>query len=98
MLSKKPLFHGGTVAEVDEKKCVGCLTCVRTCPFHIPRIDEDRIGIGKLPGAAYIEPSQCHGCGTCTVECPANAIQLVNYRDDQVMVPENPILGSWLSL
>jgi heterodisulfide reductase subunit A-like polyferredoxin len=98
ILSKHPLYYGGSVAEVDAEECVGCLTCVRTCPFHIPKIDENRIGVGKLGGAAYIEPSQCHGCGTCTVECPANAIQLVNYRDDQVMVPEIPVLGSWLGV
>jgi heterodisulfide reductase subunit A len=98
ILSKQPYYFGGSVAEVDAEKCVGCLTCVRTCPFHIPKIDETLSGVGSLGGAAYIEPSQCHGCGTCTVECPANAIQLVNYRDEQVMVPEIPILGSWVGV
>lgn len=91
------LFLGGVVAEVDPEKCVGCLTCTRTCPFGIPQVIEadDRHGVGGLGGAAYIDPAQCQGCGTCTGECPANAIQLVNYRDAQIMLPEINGLGSW---
>jgi len=96
ILSKQTFHYGGTVAVVDAEKCVGCLTCARTCPFEIPKIDRSILGVGELGGAAYIEPALCHGCGTCTGECPANAIQLLNYTDQQVMVPENPILGSWI--
>jgi heterodisulfide reductase subunit A len=83
-------------AAVDQAKCVGCLTCVRTCPFHVPRIDSDVVGVGGIVGAAYIEPVLCTGCGTCTSECPANAIQLLHYHDDQIMVPDIPVLGQWL--
>jgi len=98
ILSKNPFYYGGCVAIVDTEKCVGCLTCVRTCPFHIPKVDEQLTGVGELGGAAFIEPTLCHGCGTCTVECPANAIQLTNYRDEQIMVPELPVLGSWVKI
>jgi heterodisulfide reductase subunit A2 len=98
ILSKKPFHFGGTVAVVDPEKCVGCLTCTRTCPFEIPCIKDEFTGVGKLGGAAYIEPTLCHGCGTCTAECPANAIQLQNYTDNQIMVPEFPVLGSWVEL
>ena len=75
-------YLGGVVAEVDPQKCVGCLTCTRTCPFEIPRVIQTtgRNGVGGIGGAAFIDPAQCQGCGTCTSECPANAIQLVNYR------------------
>jgi len=95
-LSKERLEVGGTIAIVDQSKCVGCLTCVRVCPFHIPKIDPRSIGVGAIVGAAYIEPSLCTGCGTCTSECPANAIQLRHYRDDQLVLAEEPILGQWL--
>jgi heterodisulfide reductase subunit A len=92
------LYLGGVVAEVDPTKCVGCLTCTRTCPFSIPQVIqlEGRTGVGKLGGAAYIDPAQCQGCGTCTGECPANAIQLVNYTDEQIMLPHIGGLGRWL--
>jgi heterodisulfide reductase subunit A len=98
ILSKKPFHFGGTVAEVDPEKCVGCLTCMRTCPFEIPRVKDEITGVGEIGGSAFIEPTLCHGCGTCTAECPANAIQLQNYKDNQIMIEEFPILGSWVEL
>jgi heterodisulfide reductase subunit A len=98
ILSKRPFHFGGTIAVVDPDKCVGCLTCTRTCPFEIPQVKKQFTGVGNLGGAAYIEPTLCHGCGTCTAECPANAIQLLNYTDEQIMVPEFPVLGSWVEL
>jgi len=65
------------VAKVDEDKCAACLTCVRVCPFKVPFINER--------GKAEINPVQCQGCGTCAGECPAKAIQLQNYKDDQIL-------------
>lgn len=82
-------------AVVDQQKCVGCLTCVRTCPYEIPKIDPVAVGVGTIVGAAFIEPTLCTGCGTCTSECPANAIQLLHYDDDQIVVPDMPTLGQW---
>ncbi len=97
LLSQGTMHLGGVVAEVDADKCVGCLTCTRTCPFSIPQIVEleGRNGVGGLGGAAYIDPAQCQGCGTCTGDCPANAIQLVNYTDDQILLKKIGGLGSW---
>ena len=98
LLSQGGSLHlGGVVAVVDPEKCVGCLTCTRTCPFGIPQViqQEGRSGVGKLGGAAFIDSAQCQGCGTCTSECPANAIQLVNYTDDQIMLRSIGGLGSW---
>jgi heterodisulfide reductase subunit A2 len=97
LLSQGTLHLGGVVAQVDPSKCVGCLTCTRTCPFEIPQVIqiEGRLGVGQLGGAAYIDPAQCQGCGTCTGECPANAIQLIHYNDDQMMLRSIGGLGSW---
>jgi heterodisulfide reductase subunit A len=92
ILAKQPLYIGGSVAIVDQTKCVGCLTCTRTCPFGIPHIQSEEIGVGDILGAAYIDPALCQGCGSCTGECPAKAIQLLNYTDEQ-MVAQG--LGAW---
>ena len=96
--SRESLFLGGVIAVVDPDKCVGCLTCTRSCPFAIPQVieKEGRAGVGNLGGAAYIDPALCQGCGTCTGECPANAIQLINYTDEQIMLREIGGLGKWL--
>jgi heterodisulfide reductase subunit A-like polyferredoxin len=92
VLTAPKLYIGGVVSVIDQEKCVGCLTCVRTCPFEIPKVRYEDIGVGKIRGAAYIDPAVCTGCGTCTAECPAKAIQLVSYQDEQIMgLP----LGAW---
>jgi heterodisulfide reductase subunit A len=91
ILSRPTLELGGVVAEIDPDKCVGCLTCARTCPFHIPQIRTDFHGVGGLGGAAWIDPARCQGCGTCTAECPARAIQLKHFTDAEVRVA----VGGW---
>ncbi|MDR7868500.1 MAG: FAD-dependent oxidoreductase [Sporomusaceae bacterium] len=77
ILSRDNLMAGGVVATVDQDKCAACLTCVRICPYSVPRIDAS--------WKAYIEPVQCHGCGSCAGECPNKAIQLQHYKDHQVL-------------
>ncbi len=91
VLSKDTMYLGGSVAVVDAAKCTGCLTCVRTCPFGIPQIRADLTSVGGLRGAAWIDPARCQGCGTCTAECPAKAIELLGYRDEQIMSG----VGAW---
>ncbi len=92
ILSKQPLYIGGSVAVVDQTKCVGCLTCTRSCPFGIPQIQPEQAGVGNIIGAAFIDPALCHGCGTCTAECPAKAIQLTTYTDEQILAQG---VGAW---
>jgi len=89
ILSKEQLSVGGIVAEVDPELCVGCLTCVRVCPYSVPQISADLAGVGGIIGAAYVNPAQCRGCGICAGECPAKAIQLAHYRDEQMEIKIN---------
>ncbi len=56
-----------------QDKCATCLTCLRACPYHVPRLDDT--GTIRLP------PDQCQACGICVDECPAKAIILRNPRD-----------------
>ncbi|UCF61904.1 MAG: 4Fe-4S binding protein, partial [Anaerolineaceae bacterium] len=84
ILSRETLSAGGAIAYVDPAACVGCLTCVRICPYGVPKIDPETIGVGGVVGTAYIEPAICQGCGCCIGECPAHAIELLHYRHHQV--------------
>jgi heterodisulfide reductase subunit A2 len=77
ILAKKALMVGGVVAVVDPGRCAACLTCVRTCPYGIPRVDEH--------AHAVIDPAQCHGCGACAAECPGKAITLKHFTDEQLI-------------
>jgi heterodisulfide reductase subunit A-like polyferredoxin len=77
VLSKPYLTVGGVVSVVDPDKCAACLTCVRSCPFHVPRINGN--------GVAEIEAAACQGCGICTGACPRKAITLQHYADEQIV-------------
>jgi heterodisulfide reductase subunit A-like polyferredoxin len=77
ILSKDHLEVGGVISEVEPGKCVACLTCVRTCPYYVPVIDEQ--------GVAKIDVATCRGCGICAAECPVKAIQLKHFTDKQIV-------------
>ncbi len=77
VLAKENLMVGGVVAAVETGRCAACLTCVRSCPYNIPQVDEH--------SHAVIDPAQCHGCGTCAAECPGKAITLKHFTDEQLI-------------
>jgi heterodisulfide reductase subunit A-like polyferredoxin len=79
VLAKDKIRVGGVVAVVDPNKCAVCLTCVRTCPYGVPKIKN---------GAAFIEVASCYGCGACVAECPGKAIRLQHFTDDQILAKE----------
>jgi heterodisulfide reductase subunit A-like polyferredoxin len=84
ILTQDSLLVGGVISQVNADACVGCLTCVRTCPYDVPIIKIDALGVGKIAGVAFIEPAKCHGCGICASECPAQAIELMHFRHAEV--------------
>jgi heterodisulfide reductase subunit A-like polyferredoxin len=93
ILTQKTMLTNARVAVVDPLKCVGCLTCVRICPYDVPKISNDYVGAGNILGAAFIETAICHGCGTCVSECPARAIQLMHYTDAQTLTKLDALFG-----
>jgi heterodisulfide reductase subunit A-like polyferredoxin len=76
ILAQAEMFVGGAVACVDPQKCVICLTCMRTCPYGVPRVDQ-------AEGVITIDPAACHGCGNCASACPRKAIEVMHHRDKQ---------------
>lgn len=64
------------VAVVEQGSCVGCLACVRSCPYRIPQMDDKH--------RSQIDPALCLGCGICAGVCPARAISFNHYTDAQL--------------
>jgi len=83
-LSQPEITLSVVTAKVDQEKCASCLICVRSCPYGVPRINED--------GVSEIDEALCRGCGICAAECPAKVIQLSWYEDDQVMSKVDALL------
>ncbi|MBE9580174.1 MAG: CoB--CoM heterodisulfide reductase iron-sulfur subunit A family protein [Proteobacteria bacterium] len=75
ILSKDAMYVGPS-SQVDPDLCAACMTCVRTCPYHVPFINED--------GVSQIDPARCKGCGMCAAECPAQAITVHHYTSEQI--------------
>lgn len=53
---------------IDQKKCIGCGTCIEMCPVNAISFNED--------GKAVINKDICIKCGTCEAVCPVNAIEI----------------------
>ncbi len=76
-VTEEQLIAKGKAAEVQRDLCVSCLTCVRVCPWEIPKIDEG--------GYADIDVEGCRACGICVAECPAQAIVLNESEDERLI-------------
>jgi heterodisulfide reductase subunit A-like polyferredoxin len=83
-ISQESLTLSSVTAEVMQENCASCLVCVRSCPYHVPVIND--------MGVSYIDPALCQGCGVCAAECPAKTIKLNWYEDNQLLSKVDALL------
>ena len=57
-----------TVARHDLSACIGCQTCVNTCPRDVFRYNDTM----KKSVIAY--PEECQTCGMCYLYCPTGSL------------------------
>lgn len=67
----------GYCARVDRSLCIGCGTCMETCPFKAINVD------GEDKTVVIFEA--CMGCGLCVDRCKQGAFSLV--RDERKGIP-----------
>jgi heterodisulfide reductase subunit A-like polyferredoxin len=84
-LAKDEIQLSAITAKVDVEHCVKCLTCVRSCPYGVPRFNVEA-------GEIQIDEAMCHGCGVCASVCPRQAIALSYFEDDQIMCKIDALL------
>jgi heterodisulfide reductase subunit A len=80
----------GPPAKVVESLCIGCGTCVESCPFQA-------IGMVSREGTlnlSAIDESLCKGCGNCVVVCPAKAIMMEPYTDQELVAQIDAALSA----
>lgn len=65
-------FAGGTKAEIQADKCIGCGRCAQACHFDAIHLDGPA---NDLVEKTYtVNPLACEGCGLCPRICPVDAI------------------------
>ncbi len=75
-----------TVANLNEKVCTGCRTCVDLCAYTAISFDEAR-------KTAFINEALCQGCGTCAAACPVAAISVQHYTPEEIFAQIEGVLG-----
>jgi NAD-dependent dihydropyrimidine dehydrogenase PreA subunit len=60
--------------------CIGCGTCVATCPMDVFRLDE------TASKSAILYPRDCQICHLCRLFCPVDAITITPDKGVQPMV------------
>jgi heterodisulfide reductase subunit A len=92
LLNRGEVTISPAIAQVDDKYCSACKTCLSVCPYTAITFDEAR-------NVATINDALCKGCGTCVAACPAGAITGKHFTDEQIIVqiegllmePERPL-------
>lgn len=83
VIEKEPL-----TAVVDPELCIGCMRCIKACPFGaLEATGPVKEGIVRVLEAA------CMGCGTCAAECNFSAIDMPYFTRAQIMAQVDAALA-----
>jgi heterodisulfide reductase subunit A len=77
VLSREEMWLPGTVAFINQDKCVGCGVCWTVCPYQAISQDDK--------GLAVVNEALCKGCGTCVASCRSGAPNLKGFSNQDVM-------------
>jgi len=84
VIEKEPL-----TAHLIPDLCVGCIRCVKVCPFNAI----EQIGLPGKGGTVKILEAACMGCGTCAAECAVQAIEMPYFTREQILAQVDAALA-----
>ncbi len=83
-IEKEPL-----TAQLIPDLCVGCMRCVKVCPFNAI----EQVGLPGKGGKVIIHEAACMGCGTCAAECNFHAIEMPYFTHQQILAQVDAALA-----
>ena len=86
LLNRGEVTISPTVANVDEKLCSACKTCLSVCPYQAITFNAEK-------NVATVNDALCKGCGTCVAACPAAAITGRHFSDEQIVAQIEGLCG-----
>ncbi len=81
VLARESIQVSPLVSRIDAEKCIGCGLCSEVCAFAAIELEAVE---GKGYRAKNISAS-CKGCGLCAASCPQHAIDMLHFRDEQII-------------
>ena len=104
ILSKEKMKISGSIAEIEENKCLGCGECRDTCIYDAIDVIETEIKFKAIRDSvdpsisltrykSRVVPSVCKGCGACVGVCPVGAISLKHFTNQQLIAMIESYLG-----
>lgn len=85
LLDHEARFTREPPAQIDQSRCVHCLTCVRVCPHGAVT--------ARSASTPLISATACEQCGACVAACPGRAITLT---PQATVPPDEPAGGTVL--
>ena len=61
------------IESINTEECIGCGTCVNTCPMDVLRMDP-KTGKSKI-----VYPDECQICRLCANYCPVGDVITISY-------------------
>jgi heterodisulfide reductase subunit A len=81
ILAKDSIRMSSIISHVNTDRCIGCGLCTEICAFNAMILENYT---GKGYRAKNIQAS-CKGCGLCAATCPQKAIDMMHFRDSQIL-------------
>jgi heterodisulfide reductase subunit A len=94
LLSQKRAKGESCISVVNEDLCIGCGTCISVCPYGAVEFSErGTYGSSNFRKVAQNISALCKGCGICGSECPGRAINVKQFKDEQILAQVEGILS-----
>ncbi|MBQ9980151.1 MAG: CoB--CoM heterodisulfide reductase iron-sulfur subunit A family protein [Oscillospiraceae bacterium] len=88
LLNKDSMETSPMISKVDESKCAGCGFCVKMCPYKAITLEDIDVRQGPKTvkkTVAKINGGLCQGCGACNVACRTGCIELLGFKNNQIL-------------